>query len=151
MSSEEARTGWFFRDGELPNDDAYFENMTRCIFQAGLTWKLIADRWPNFEKAFKDFNIEVVADFDEEDIERLLLDSGILRNRAKIEATLINALVFMKIKEEYGSFRNFMDSLDKSENYKFVKKELAKRFSRMGPKSAMVFLYSIGEDIKHED
>jgi len=44
-----------------------------------------------------------------------------------------------------------MDTLDKSENYKFVKKELAKRFSRMGPKSAMVFLYSIGEDIKHED
>ena len=151
MTEENSRTGWFFRDGEPPNDNAYFENMTRCVFQAGLTWKLISDRWSNFTKAFKDFNIEVVADYDEEDIERLLSDSGILRNRAKIEATIVNAIVFLKIKEEFGSFRDFMDSLDKSENYKFVKKELAKRFSRMGPKSAMVFLYSIGEDIKHED
>ena len=151
MPEENSRTGWFFRDGEPPNDDAYFENMTRCVFQAGLTWKLIADRWLNFKKAFKDFNIEVVADFDEADIESLLSDSGILRNRAKIEATIVNAMVFMKIKEEFGSFQDYIDTLDKSENYKFVKKELAKRFSRMGPKSAMVFLYSIGEDIKHKD
>ena len=152
MSKENSRTGWFFRDGEEPPDDnAYFENMTRCVFQAGLTWQLIADRWFNFRKAFKAFNIEAVAEFDEGDIERLLSDSGILRNRAKIEATIVNAMVFLKIKEEFGTFRDFMDTLDKSENYKFVKKELAKRFSRLGPKSAMVFLYSIGEDIKHED
>ena len=59
-------------------------------------------------------------------------------------------MAFAKIKEEYGSFRNFMDNLDKSENYKHVKKALAKRFSRMGPKSAMIFLFSIGEDIEHE-
>jgi len=151
MGSENSRTGWFFRDGEPPDDNAYFENMTRCVFQAGLTWKLIADRWPHFKKAFKDFDIETVAEFDEEDIEGLLSDSSILRNRAKIEATLFNAIEFVKIKEEFESFSNFMDNLDKSENYKYVKKELTKRFSRMGPKSAMVFLYSIGEDIKHED
>ncbi len=151
MSSDNSRTGWFFRDGEPPNDNAYFENMTRCVFQAGLTWKLIADRWPNFKKAFKDFDIEIVADFDEEDIERLLSDSSILRNRSKIEATLVNAIEFVRVKEEFGTFRNYMDNLDKSENYRYVKKELSKRFSRMGPKSAMVFLYSIGEDIKHED
>ena len=151
MSDENVRTGWFFRDGEPPDDNAYFENMTRCVFQAGLTWKLISDRWSNFTKAFKDFDIETVADFDEDDVERLLSDPGILRNRAKIEATLFNAIQFVRIKEEYGSFRNFMDNLDKSENYRYVKKELSKRFSRMGAKSAMVFLYSIGEDIKHED
>lgn len=151
MESENSRTGWFFRDGEPPDDNAYFENMTRCVFQAGLTWQLIADRWPNFKKAFKDFDIQTVAEFDEEDIERLLSDEGILRNRAKIEATLVNAMEFVKLQEEYGNFNNYMDNLDKSENYKYVKKELSKRFSRMGPKSSMVFLYSIGEDIKHED
>jgi len=57
----------------------------------------------------------------------------------------------VKVKEEFGSFGNYMDNLDKSENYRYVKKELSKRFSRMGPKSAMIFLYSIGEDIKPED
>lgn len=149
MTEENFRTGWFFKD-EPSTDDAYFENMTRTVFQAGLSWKLISDRWPNFKEAFKDFKIETVADFDEDDIERLLSNPGILRNRAKIEATLVNAMAFAKIKEEYGSFRNFMDNLDKSENYKYVKKALAKRFSRMGPKSAMIFLFSIGEDIEHE-
>jgi len=151
MVSENSRTGWFFRDGEPPDDNAYFENMTRCVFQAGLTWQLIADRWLNFKKAFNNFDIETVADFDEEDIERLLTDKSILRNRAKIEATLVNAIEFMKIKEEFGSFSNYIDNLDKSENYKYVKKELGKRFSRMGPKSSMVFLFSIGEDIEHEN
>ncbi len=58
-------------------------------------------------------------------------DSGIIRNRAKIEATLVNAIAFMNVKEEFDSFRGYMDNLDKSKNYKLVKKELAKRFSRI--------------------
>ena len=151
MSKENARTGWFFRDGEPPNDNAYFENMSRAVFQAGLSWEMIANKWSAFKRAFKDFDIETVSTFDEEDIERLLSDKSIIRNRSKIEAVIVNAMEFVKIKEEYENFRNYMDTLDKSENYKFVKKELGKRFSRMGPKSAMIYLYSIGENIQHED
>ncbi len=151
MSKENARTGWFFRNGEPPDDNAYFENMSRAVFQAGLSWQMIADKWPAFKEAFKNFNIEEVSNFDEEDIEKLLSDKSIIRNRAKIEAVIVNAMGFMKIKEEFESFRNFIDNLDKSENYKYVKKELGKRFSRMGPKSAMIYLYSIGENIKHEE
>jgi DNA-3-methyladenine glycosylase I len=151
MSKENARTGWFFRDSEPPNDNAYFENMSRAVFQAGLSWDMIANKWLAFKKAFRDFDIEAVSNFDEEDIERLLSDKSIIRNRSKIEAVIVNAIEFMKIKEEYENFRNYMDNLDKSENYKYVKKELSKRFSRMGPKSAMIYLYSIGENIKHED
>ncbi|OLS33162.1 MAG: DNA-3-methyladenine glycosylase 1 [Candidatus Heimdallarchaeota archaeon AB_125] len=151
MPEDNVRTGWFFRDSVPPNDNAHFENMARCVFQAGLSWKLISDRWSNFKKAFKDFDIETVSKFDEDDIERLLQDKGIIRNRAKIEAAIINAMVFSEIHEEYGSFRDFMDNLDTSENYKHVKKELSKRFERMGPKTSMIYLYSIGEDIKHED
>lgn len=151
MPGENVRTGWFFRDTEPPNDNSYYENMTRCIFQAGLSWQLISDRWPNFRDAFMDFNIKEVSKFDEDDIGRLLQDSGIIRNRAKIEASIINAMVFSEIQEEFGTFRDFMDNLDTSENYKYVKKELSKRFERMGPKTSMIFLYSIGEKIKHED
>ncbi|MCG3225394.1 MAG: DNA-3-methyladenine glycosylase I [Candidatus Heimdallarchaeota archaeon] len=151
MSKENARTGWFFRDEEPPNDNSYFENMSRAVFQAGLSWQMVSDKWPAFMKAFKDFSIEEVSNFDEEDIEKLLSNKSIIRNRSKIEAVVVNAIEFMKIKEEFESFRNFIDNLDKSENYKFVKKELGKRFSRMGPKSAMIYLYSIGEKIKHEE
>ena len=151
MSEDNPRTGWFYRDELPPDDDAYFENMARTVFQAGLSWQLIADKWSDFKIAFKDFKIDVVVDFDAEDIEELLTNPLIIRNRAKIESVLVNAIVFSKIKEDYGSFRNFMDNLDKSENYRYARKALSKKFSRMGPKSAMIFLWSIGEDVQHEE
>ena len=150
MPEGNARTGWFYSDEMPPDDNAYYENMARCVFQAGLSWQMIADKWPEFKKAFKNFDIKTVSDFDEQDIEGLLSNKNIIRNRAKIEATIANAIAFQEVIEEFESFRNYIDNLDKSENYKFVKKDLAKRFERMGPKTSMVFLFSIGEDIKHE-
>jgi 3-methyladenine DNA glycosylase Tag len=131
-----------------PNDDAYFENMSRVIFLAGLSWKMINEKWPNFKKAFKNFSIDEVAKLGEEDVERLMGDKSIVRNRAKIIATINNAKQFQNIRKEYGSFRSYLDSLDKSSNYALVIKELGKKFARMGPSSARIFLYSVGEDIR---
>ncbi len=148
MAENNPRTGWFYRD-ELPPDDAYFENMSRTVFQAGLSWQLIADKWNDFKATFKDFKIAQVRDFDDEDIEVLISNPRIIRNRAKIEAVLVNAIVFARIQEEYGSFQDYLDTLDKSENYRLVIRELSKKFSRMGPKSATIFLWSIGEDVQH--
>jgi DNA-3-methyladenine glycosylase I len=149
MPENNPRTGWFYRDELPPDDDAYFENMSRTVFQAGLSWQLISDKWNDFKVAFKDFKIDQVSDFDDEDIGELLSNPRIIRNRAKIEAVLVNAIVFARIQDEYGSFRDFLDTLDKSENYKFVIRELSKKFSRMGPKSATIFLWSIGENVQH--
>lgn len=150
MSEDNSRTGWFYRDELPPDDDAYFENMARTVFQAGLSWQLISDKWDDFKIAFKDFKIEQVSDFDDDNIEDLLSNPRIIRNRAKIEAVLVNAIVFARIQAEYGSFQDFLDTLDKSENYRFVIRELSKKFSRMGPKSATIFLWSIGEEVQHE-
>jgi DNA-3-methyladenine glycosylase I len=75
-------------------------------------------------------------------------DASIVRNRAKITATIKNAKRLQNIRGEYGSFQNYLDSLDKSSNYALVIKELRKNFSRVGPSSARIFLYSVGEDIK---
>ena len=83
------------------------------IFQGGLTWDLIHKRWPNFQEAFANFSIEEVANFDDEDLSRLLEDEGIIRNSQKIEATLYNAKEFQTIIEEFGSFDKYLDSLDK--------------------------------------
>lgn len=140
--------GWMYRDRRPPNDDAYFENMTRVIFLAGLSWKMIDNKWPNFMKAFKSFSIDEVAGFDEEDMERLVNDKGIVRNRAKINATIANAKQFQNIRKKWKSFQSYIDSLDKSSNYALVIKELDKKFSRLGPSSTRIFLYSVGEDIK---
>ncbi len=137
-----------YRDRRPPNDDAYFENMTRVIFLAGLSWKMIDKKWPNFKEAFKNFSIDDVAKFSEQNLQHLIGDARIVRNRAKIIATINNAKQFENIKKEYGSFQHYLDSLDKSGNYALVIKELGKKFSRIGPSSARIFLYSVGENIR---
>jgi len=140
---------WMYRNRQPSDDDAYFENMTRVIFQAGLSWKMIDEKWPNFKEAFKNFSIDQVAKFTENDVKRLMSNAGIVRNQAKIVAAIKNAQHFQDIKKEYGSFRLFLSGLDKSNNYASVVKELGKRFQRLGPSSAGIFLYTVGEDFKH--
>ncbi|MHA1171746.1 MAG: DNA-3-methyladenine glycosylase I [Candidatus Heimdallarchaeota archaeon] len=137
-------TSWFIRDKKPINDDAFFENLTRVIFQGGLNWKIINNKWPNFQKAFSDFSINDVANFTEDDVVRLMEDASIVRNAQKIESTIYNAKEFLKIKEEFGSFHNYLETLDKSNNYESAVIILSKRFKRLGPKSCHIFLYSIG-------
>ncbi|MFE6090398.1 DNA-3-methyladenine glycosylase I [Streptomyces massasporeus] len=72
-------------------DDALFERLSLEAFQSGLSWITILRRRPGFRAAFADFKIASVAAFTDEDCERLLADAGIIRNRAKIDATLANA------------------------------------------------------------
>jgi len=146
MSEEEWNPpDWINRDPNQPADDTIFEILTRAIFMAGLSWDIVERKWPNFVLAFDNFSIEQVAQYDDEDLGRLIEDKGIIRNQQKIEATIHNAQEFLKIKQEYGSFHSFLDSLDKSENYSKVKKNFGKRFKRVGNKTANIFLYCIGE------
>lgn len=72
-------------------DDALFERLSLEAFQSGLSWITILRRRPGFRAAFADFRIAEVATFTDDDRERLLADVGIIRNRAKIDATLANA------------------------------------------------------------
>ena len=151
MSEEWRPPAWMYRDTRPPNEDAYFENMTRVIFIAGLSWKMIDKKWPNFKKAFNNFQIDKVAEFSDDKVQQLLNNPDIVRNRAKIIATIDNAKQFQTIKKEFGSLQQFIDSLDKSNNYSSIIKELGKRFSRIGPSSARIFLYSVGENIEHPE
>jgi 3-methyladenine DNA glycosylase Tag len=139
---------WMYRDRRPANDDAYFENMTRVIFLAGLNWEMIDEKWPNFKKAFKNFSINEVAKFNESDIKRLMNDASIVRNRAKIIATINNARQFQTSRKEYKSFQSYLDQLDKSKNYAMAIEELGKKFNRLGSSSALLFLYSVGEKVK---
>ncbi|WP_415951130.1 DNA-3-methyladenine glycosylase I [Streptomyces sp. KLOTTS4A1] len=86
-----------YHDGEwgrpVHGDDALYERLCLEAFQSGLSWITILRRRENFRRAFAEFRIEKVAAFTEQDAERLLGDAGIIRNRAKIEATLANARV----------------------------------------------------------
>jgi len=104
---------------------------------------------PNFRKAFHNFSIDNVAKFDNSDIEHLVRNEGIVRNRAKIEAVVQNAARMREIKKRFGSFQSYLDSLDKSNNYASVIEELSKQFKRLGPSSAGLFLYAVGENVRH--
>lgn len=100
-----ARCGWVGDDAEyrryhdeewghpLHGDRALFEKVSLEGFQAGLSWITILRRRPTFRVAFRDFDIDAVAGFDDDDIERLMADPGIIRNRAKVEATISNARI----------------------------------------------------------
>ncbi|AXI88612.1 DNA-3-methyladenine glycosylase I [Streptomyces sp. ETH9427] len=79
-------------------DDALFERLSLEAFQSGLSWITILRRRPGFRAAFADFRIADVAAFTDADRERLLTDTGIIRNRAKIDATLANARVLAEWK-----------------------------------------------------
>lgn len=140
---------WWYKKNRPPTDDTYFENMCRVIFQAGLNWKVIDKKWPTIKKAFAEFSIKKVSAFTDSDIARLMKDEGIIRNKGKIAALIQNAVVFMNLKKECGSFQAYLDSRDKSNNYSVVVQELSNQFKWLGTPSASLFLYTIGEPIKH--
>ena len=75
----------------LRGDDALYERLTLEAFQSGLSWLTILRKRESFRRAFADFHIEAVAEFGEEDVARLMADTGIVRNRMKIDAALQNA------------------------------------------------------------
>ena len=92
----------------LHNDQKLFEFIILDAFQAGLSWKTILHKRENFRKAFDNFQPEIIALYDEKKVELLMQDSGIVRNRLKIEATIINAKQFLRIQKEYGSFDKYI-------------------------------------------
>lgn len=151
MHEEWKMPSWWFRNKKPPNDQAYFQNLSHVIFQAGLSWRTIDNKWPNFLKAFQNFDVSKVSTYTPEDIKRLTEDAGIVRNRTKILATIHNAQEFKRIASEHGSFKNWLESLDKSNNYDGVIKQLVSRFKHVGKMTAQIFLYSVGEDIQYDE
>lgn len=95
--------------GKIVTDDKkMFEFLVLESAQAGLSWITILKRRENYKKAFADYDITKISKFNEKDVEELLKNEGIIRNRMKIEATINNAKQFIEIQNEFGSFYNYM-------------------------------------------
>ncbi len=132
---------------ERPGNDAgYLEQMTKAVFRAGFSWQVIRNKWPNFQRAFDNFEVSQVAAYDDRDIERLVSDASIVRNGRKIEATIENARIMRQLVAEHGSFHAYLRTLDGSD-YAARRKELSRRFRHFGPTGIFVFLYSVDEDV----
>ncbi len=92
----------------LHDDRKLFEFITLDAFQAGLSWNCIINKRENFRAAFDNFQPELIAGYGDEKVSQLLADSGIVRNRAKILATIGNAKAFLEIVAQHGSFDNYI-------------------------------------------
>ncbi|MBQ2909232.1 MAG: DNA-3-methyladenine glycosylase I [Bacilli bacterium] len=90
------------------DDDYMFEFLILESFQAGLSWETILNKRENFRQAFDNFDYKKIANYDENKITELLNNSGIIRNKLKINAAIKNAKVFMEIQNEFNSFSNYI-------------------------------------------
>lgn len=127
----------------LHSDDELFARLVLEINQAGLSWDTILKKKENFFKAYDNFEIKKVAKYGEKQVERLLNDAGIIRNRLKVNAAIENAKRILQIQKEFGSFKNWIDKnhpLTKEEWVKLFKKE----FKFTGGEIVNEFLMSTG-------
>lgn len=90
------------------DDRLLFEYMILDGFQAGLSWNTVLKKRENFQKAFANFDPKKIAKYGEKDYNRLLFDAGIIRNRAKINAAILNAKKFLEVQKEFGSFDKYI-------------------------------------------
>jgi len=90
------------------DDATIFEFLILETFQAGLSWITILRKRENFRAAFDSFDFKKIANYDQDKIDALLQDAGIVRNKLKVYATVANAQLFMKIQEEFGSFSKYI-------------------------------------------
>ena len=95
--------------GVLNLDDNYlFEMLILESFQAGLSWECVLNKRDGFKEAYDNFDLDKVCQFDEVKVSKLLNNKNIIRNKLKINASLNNAIIFKKIKEEFGTFYNYL-------------------------------------------
>lgn len=128
---------------EIRDDNELFERLVLEINQAGLSWTTILNKQQNFKKAYHNFEIAKVAAYTDEDRVRLMNDAGIIRNRLKINAAIVNAQRILDIQREQQSFRNWLQihhPLTKEEWVKLFKKT----FLFTGGEIVNEFLMSIG-------
>ena len=143
------------------NSLALFEKLNLEAFQSGLSWLTILKKRENFRKAFEGFDPQKIARFGAQDIERLMQNAGIVRNRLKIEATLANAKAYLKLSETID-FAHFMwsfidgkpqihthtrmsDIPSETDTSKKIAKELKRRgFRFVGPTTIYAFMQSVG-------
>ena len=95
--------------GVPSHDDSYlFEMLILEGFQAGLSWNLILNKRENFRKAFDNFDYKKISEYDETKLAELAENQGIVRNKLKIAASVKNALAFMEVQKEFGSFDKYI-------------------------------------------
>jgi len=90
------------------DDTTIFEFLILETFQAGLSWITILNKRQNFRAAFDDFDYKRIANYSEDKLEELLQNPGIIRNKLKVKAAVSNAIAFMEVQKEFGTFSKYI-------------------------------------------
>ena len=125
-------------------DDRWLAGMTRCVFQAGFSWRVIENKWESFEAAFDKFDVGRCANMSEKKIDALLKDTRIVRNGRKIMTVPQNAQLLADLAKERGSAGKFFADWPDTD-YVGLLEFLKKRASGLGGGSAMYFLRRMGK------
>ncbi len=149
----------------VPNFEEHhlFEMLILEAFQAGLSWECVLNKREDFRKAFDNFEIDKICNYDDNKIQELLKNEKIIRNKLKINAAVNNSKIFKKIQEEYGTFHNYLKTFINDEVIYEVNKtssDLSDKISEDLKKRGMKFvgttiiysyLQSIGVIYSHEE
>lgn len=127
------------------SDDRWLASMSQAVFSAGFSWDVIEKKWPGFEEAFERFDPHRVAFYADRDVARLLKDARIVRNGAKIQATINNAQFVIDTAKEHGSFTKFVKSWPASDQIGLME-HFKKNASHLGPSATVYFLRFNGWD-----
>lgn len=147
-----------------PNfDDNYlFEMLILESFQAGLSWECILNKRKNFKQAFDNFDVYKICNYNDEKIKKLLENKSIIRNKQKINATINNSKIFIKIKNEYGTFYNYLKTFtnnkiiyETNKNTNLLSDKISKDLKKRGMKfvgSTIIYSYlqAIGIIYSHD-
>jgi 3-methyladenine DNA glycosylase Tag len=124
-------------------DDRWLAAMTQGVFQAGFVWRVVEHKWPGFEAALHGFDPHALAYLSDEDIEKLLADTRIIRHHAKLLATRDNAQFVLDLAQAHGSAGAFFASFG-PRRYAELLEVLKKRGARLGGMTAQYFLRRMG-------
>ncbi len=127
----------------IHDDNELFGRLILEINQAGLSWETILKKEENFRSAFNDFRINEIAQFDNLKFDELMNNSGIVRNKLKINAVINNAKVIIQIQQDFGSFKNWLDENHPKTIEEWVKL-FKKSFTFVGGEIVREFLMSTG-------
>ncbi len=122
----------------------YLEVIARAVFQAGVSWKQIAVPWDAYRAAFAGFDPQLVAAFDDVDVDRVLATPGTLRAPRKVRATIHNAAALLQADREFGGFARFLRAGD---SYEARVREFKRRFTYVGDLSVWYILFRVGEPV----
>jgi 3-methyladenine DNA glycosylase Tag len=128
------------------SDEDYFEQLTKAVFQAGFSFKVVEQKWPDISEVFERFDFKKLAIWDEEKISSAIQNPKIIRNIKKIRGIVYNAQIFMEIVSDHGSFDKFL-ATTRSKPYKEFSTLLTKKFKWLGRTGAYVFLWCVNEEV----